>query len=163
MWLINCSTFALELHDVDGPNQKPYWILSHTWGLEEVTYPEMRAKDLLDLTKKGFEKIRSICPLALEAGCQYAWVDTCCIDKSCSAELSESMNSMFYWYQRAKVCFAYLEDIEPREGLPSLVQLRRCRWFTHGWTLQELIVPKEVWFFDGKWNFRGTKKLWQKH
>lgn len=94
---------------------------------------------------------------------QYTWVDTCCIDKSSSAELSEAINSMFKWYRHAGICYAYLDDIEPenvknkdRNGLKKSY-LGQARWFTRGWTLQELIAPKEVVFYTNRWVFMAKK------
>jgi len=87
----------------------PYAILSHTWGLEEASYQDMmngRAKE-----KKGFAKIQACCKQALVEGIEYAWVDTCCIDKTSSTELSEAINSMFQWYAASAVCYAYLSDV----------------------------------------------------
>lgn len=83
-------------------------------------------------------------------GYEYVWIDTCCIDKTSSAELSEAINSMFAWYQEAKVCYAYLFDVPDRP-------LKASRWFTRGWTLQELIAPREVIFYDGNWRNLGDR------
>ncbi|KAK3994410.1 putative vegetative incompatibility HET containing-domain protein [Cladorrhinum sp. PSN332] len=160
MWLINCSNYSLEPNDIEGPDAKPYCILSHTWGDQEVTFVEI--KDSLEIAsrKKGFDKIRGICQIALELGYNYVWVDTCCIDKSSSAELTESINSMFYWYSKAERCIAYLCDLAPAalgSYHPTREELGRCRWFTRGWTLQELLAPAIVVFYDKAWNPRGTK------
>ncbi|KAL5403104.1 hypothetical protein PMIN03_010135 [Paraphaeosphaeria minitans] len=106
---------------------------------------------------------------ALEHGVNYVWIDSCCIDKSSSAELSEAINSMYLWYTGAEVCFVYLSDFDgSREDSPprpqgfwseSLLEaLRCCRWFTRGWTLQELLAPSNVRFFDRRWNCFGTKR-----
>jgi hypothetical protein len=92
MWLINISTLKLEFF-VDPENQK-YAILSHTWEQEEVSFQDMKDLDYAR-SKAGFSKIQSTCDLAREQGLLYAWVDTCCIDKSSSAELTEAINSMF--------------------------------------------------------------------
>lgn len=154
MRLINCVTYRVELSDQHG---RPYWILSHTWGGEEVTFQDMQ--DLaLAKRKRGFGKIQATCRLALQHGISHVWIDTCCIDKSSSAELTESINSMFYWYQRAERCIAFLEDLAPGTHTASEAELRPCRWFTRGWTLQELIAPRDVEFYDGGWNPRGTKR-----
>ena len=110
--------------------------------------------------KKGFSKVVETCRLAREQGLGYAWIDTCCIDKSSSAELTEAINSMFNWYKEASICFAFLSDL-PGSGGNSEDQLQRCRWFTRGWTLQELIAPKIVEFYDQGWQRRGTKKSLQ--
>ena len=125
-----------------------YAILSHTWGAEEITIDDMRNGRRID--SGGYRKIQECCATAAKNNYQYLWVDTCCIDKTSSAELSEAINSMYRWYEEADVCYAYLSDV------PS-VNFTGSRWFTRGWTLQELIAPKEVIFFDKKWNVLGTR------
>ncbi|KAL5385399.1 hypothetical protein DPSP01_004856 [Paraphaeosphaeria sporulosa] len=130
-----------------------YAILSHTWEDEEVSY-----KDVIDNVhkrKKSFAKIEATCAIAASQGIGWAWVDTCCIDKSSSAELTEAINSMYRWYQRSKICYAYLADLPRSEPLEEA--LPKCRWFTRGWTLQELIAPDSVIFYDEEWNIRGNK------
>ncbi|KAK1981317.1 heterokaryon incompatibility protein-domain-containing protein [Colletotrichum cereale] len=167
MWLINTRTLALEeIHD---PSAVKYAILSHTWEGEEVTFQDMaylpRAKG-----KAGFAKIANACEMALETeGFGYAWVDTCCIDKTSSAELSEAINSMFQWYRQADVCFVLLSDLPPqtkpqpsptppfRRPPEDAAVLGACRWFSRGWTLQELIAPIYVKFYDAGWQYRFTK------
>ena len=137
----------------------PYAILSHTWGDEsqEVTY-----EDLLDGTgqkKDGYEKIRFCAEQAARDGLQYFWVDSCCIKKTSDAELSSSINAMFRWYQRATKCYVYLADVSTnkrKRGDNATKTWKRAfresRWFTRGWTLQELLAPASVEFFslDGK-------------
>ena len=157
MWLINCSNYRLEPNDLESSQPKPYWILSHTWGDGEVTFQDMQSPRPAT-GKKGFRKIQSMCKLALAGGIKYVWIDTCCIDKTSSAELSESINSMFYWYKKSERCIAFLEDLRPGVGSATEDGLRGCRWFTRGWTLQELVAPTEVVFYDSRWKSRGTKK-----
>ncbi|TBU53835.1 heterokaryon incompatibility protein-domain-containing protein [Dichomitus squalens] len=103
-------------------------------------------------------KIRQACRVARKAGYRYLWIDSCCIDKTSSSELSESINSMYQWYGRANVCFAHLADV-PSDDDPRAAQsaFRRSRWFTRGWTLQELIAPLNVIFLSDDWNVIGTK------
>ncbi|KAH7069119.1 hypothetical protein BKA63DRAFT_536360 [Paraphoma chrysanthemicola] len=104
--------------------------------------------------KPGYAKVVRTCEIArTKYNMPYAWIDTCCINKSSSAELSESINSMFRWYQDASVCLAYLSDVADTQ-LP----FRGSRWFTRGWTLQELIAPKDVVFFDCEWGLLGTRE-----
>ncbi|KAN0102226.1 HET domain containing protein [Hyaloscypha variabilis] len=109
--------------------------------------------------KAGYTKIERCCDQAVGDGYDYVWIDTCCIDKSSSAELSEAINSMYMWYKSAKICYAYLADVKPllRTRLSPLAQFERSRWFTRGWTLQELIAPAKVEFFAGDWSRFGTK------
>jgi hypothetical protein len=157
MKLINTST--LELHDFYLADIPPYAILSHTWSDGEVNFQEMSSKNCS--SKKGFAKIARTCQIALADGLEYAWVDTCCIDKSSSAELSEAINSMYQWYAKAAFCYVFLEDL-PSDGTWDLAEkaLPTCRWFTRGWTLQELLAPRiasNVRFYDKKFFYRGSK------
>ncbi|KAK4445870.1 heterokaryon incompatibility protein-domain-containing protein [Podospora aff. communis PSN243] len=156
MRLINTATLALETFTSSTP---PYAILSHTWQDDEVSMADMAAIDESDDPK--FSKIRGICAEAGRIGLRYAWVDTCCIDKSSSAELSEAINSMFEWYRAADVCFCLLSDFQP--GSSPDEDLEKCRWFTRGWTLQELIAPDVLVFFDSSWTACGSMRLRKSH
>lgn len=159
MRLIETSTLRLvSRRDDDIPR---YAILSHTWGSdeEEVTFQDFtdamgrRQVPLFPSSvsrRPGFIKIQRAAELAKSHGYRYIWVDTCCIDKTSSAELSEAINSMFRWYRRSGVCYAFLSDVDDHgEGLESM--LSRSRWFTRGWTLQELIAPETVEFYSKNW------------
>ncbi|KAF2770497.1 HET-domain-containing protein, partial [Teratosphaeria nubilosa] len=127
-----------------------YVILSHTLGKEEdeVTFQEMLSATEAIQARPGYQKILGCAKQAAKHGWKYIWVDTCCIDKTSSAELSEAINSMFRWYQDAEICYAYLSDIN---GFQSGDKVVCSRWFTRGWTLQELIAPRNVEFFDCHW------------
>lgn len=153
MRLLNTTTLHLEYFIEDVP---PYTILSHTWGEAEVTFDDINQPHAPGM--QGFEKIEQCCRISKERGYKYCWIDTCCIDKASSAELSEAINSMYNYYRDADVCFAYLEDV-PWDNEPATHNSRfqRSRWFTRGWTLQELIAPKYVEFYDMDWAFIGTK------
>ncbi|KAJ1708520.1 hypothetical protein NYO67_9330 [Aspergillus flavus] len=129
--------FEIELFTDEQLHNLPYAILSHTWGPDEVTLQNIN--DPLVKSWTGYMKIEQCCAIAYSSGYDYVWIDTCCIDKTSSTELSEAINSMFLWYQEAKTTF---ED---------------SRWFTRGWTLQELIAPRNVIFFDGSWRVLGDK------
>ncbi|KAG7293670.1 hypothetical protein NEMBOFW57_003725 [Staphylotrichum longicolle] len=111
--------------------------------------------------KAGYSKIAYACGQAGKDGYQYVWIDTCCIDKRSSADVSEAVNSMFVWYQRAAVCYAYLEDVhfdDYTEGYMTWKdQFSNSRWFTRGWTLQELLAPRKVVFYAKGWRLLGTK------
>jgi hypothetical protein len=156
MRLINVSSMSVE--EFIERNIPPYGILSHTWEGSEVSYDEMRVGTAR--SKEAFHKIEMTCKLASGDGLAYVWVDTCCIDKSSSAELTEAINSMFVWYKRAAVCYVYLSDLESSADVSTA--LKNCRWFRRGWTLQELIAPQEVNFFDKNWQFKGCKsRLWE--
>ncbi|KAI0876492.1 HET-domain-containing protein [Hypoxylon argillaceum] len=193
MRLLHCESLTFEefVHDVPR-----YAILSHTWGDEEVSLDDMKRK-AAPSRAAGYDKITATCRIAQAQGLDYAWIDTCCIDKSSSAELSEAINSMFAWYRDAAVCYAWLSDYAQdaafgltdeatlasfgsRESTaeqerwysdpPPLTSkeldmrnhigqgLKKCRWFSRGWTLQELIAPRHVEFYDCHWNCFGSKR-----
>jgi hypothetical protein len=165
MWLINTSILSLEpFYGLEIP---VYAILSHTWGNEEVSFQEfVRAREdkHFDITSKaGYRKIIAACEEAEKEGCSYVWVDTCCIDKTSSAELTEAINSMFSWYRCSKICFVYLSDFELCESVSDShpdefgIALHRCRWFTRGWTLQELLAPRHVRLLNSQWQKIGTR------
>lgn len=103
-------------------------------------------------------KIKMACAIAREAGYWYIWIDSCCIDKTSSSELSEAINSMYAWYGDARICYAYLADVPPGETTQSEdSDFRRSRWFTRGWTLQELIAPAKLVFLCAEWETIGSK------
>ncbi|KAI0656703.1 hypothetical protein C8Q70DRAFT_311003 [Cubamyces menziesii] len=108
----------------------------------------------------GWSKVENACAVALQKHqCEWLWMDTCCIDKGSSAELSEAINSMFTWYLRSKICLAYLNDVPTCENLVERIRhMRASRWFTRGWTLQELIAPaQDVVFLSKDWVKLGTR------
>ncbi|KAI6020567.1 heterokaryon incompatibility protein-domain-containing protein, partial [Pisolithus marmoratus] len=158
---------VLQEHD-DGTTS--YAILSHRWGVE-VTYEEMIGWMKMEERKRdevrersGYQKIIKSCEKAKEDGYKWLWIDTCCIDKRSSAELSEAINAMYRWYQNAQVCYAYLNDVDesvfPTERDHSKFGQSNGspEWFMRGWTLQELIAPKRVEFFNKDWMPIGNKR-----
>lgn len=244
MHLLNVETHRLEEYFDDGV--PPYAILSHTWDADEVLYRQICGE--AGYAPGSSAKVDGCCAQAARDGLRYVWIDTCCIDKSSSAELSEAINSMFGWYRRAAVCYAFLADVpdedgEGREenrreqhdggsgggvsdagsseagGAPSgdgghdsghhpadgpsgdddciddddwtddigsdddpgyhrnssstdtdtdteddeddnlglNSAFAKSRWFTRGWTLQELLAPDNVVFFSASWSPIGRK------
>ncbi|KAI0907252.1 hypothetical protein F4823DRAFT_603552 [Ustulina deusta] len=137
----------------DIPN---YAILSHCWrhGPNEILYEDieyLEPKIWQDKKKGAAEKVLRACAEADKLGYEYIWIDTCCIDKRSSSELSEAINSMFLWYRNSGKCIAFLDDIN------GLDELGSSRWFKRGWTLQELIAPDNVWFYNKDWSFIGDR------
>ncbi|RFU32932.1 hypothetical protein B7463_g3400, partial [Scytalidium lignicola] len=158
MRLIN--TMSIEVERFTG-KVPPYAILSHRWQEEEVTPEDMKpggaAKGM-----KGYRKLRLSCAIAVREGLKYIWIDTCCIDKASSAELSEAINSMFRYYREAVVCYVYLSDtastiVSNIFFVPGSSDFYSSAWFTRGWTLQELIAPKNLRFYNKNWNYLGNK------
>ncbi|KUI53729.1 Vegetative incompatibility protein HET-E-1 [Cytospora mali] len=161
MRLINTKSLMIEEF---GRSETPkYAILSHTWGDDEATFSEWcsRLTRLRKSRRPGFSKVLATCKQARRDGLSHVWVDTVCIDKTSSAELSEAINSMFAWYEHAEICYVYLADVpsQPPDGETDLLGLMRVsRWFSRGWTLQELIAPKHVLFYSQSWAKLGTKR-----
>ncbi|PWY78051.1 HET-domain-containing protein, partial [Aspergillus sclerotioniger CBS 115572] len=157
MRLINTSTY--EMNEFEGRDIPEYAILSHTWGEGEVTFTDY---DNLEYarTRPAFHKVEHSCRLANEHRLNWVWIDTCCIDKRSSAELSEAINSMFAWYRKSAVCFAYLSDVPAHVTAEndSGNTFERSRWFTRGWTLQELLAPENVVFYGTAWTEYGTRQ-----
>jgi hypothetical protein len=128
-----------------------YAILSHTWESDEVSFTDlMRGTEEL---RKGYRKVLFCSKRAKEDNLEYFWMDTCCIDKSSSTELAATINMMFHWYQRAERCYVYLTDVSIR----NRESFQHCRWFTRGWTLQELLAPAIVEFYSREEEPLGDK------
>jgi Heterokaryon incompatibility protein (HET) len=150
----------------DDISRYPYAILSHTWGpdSEEVILEDLADGSAKD--KTGYRKIQFCGEQATKDGLRYFWVDSCCIKKSSDAELSESINSMFRWYQRAAKCYVYLWDVSTTKQNTGDEKFqdtwgqafRESRWFTRGWTLQELFAPTSVEFFSKEGSRLGDKR-----
>lgn len=160
MRLINVHSFAFK--EFFGKNIPKYAILSHTWiDGEEVTLQDWGHLGPAS-RKAGFYKIQGACHKARAHGLDWLWVDTNCIDKSSSAELTEAINSMFMWYANADICYAYLNDVpSATDNAPDdefWPRFRSSRWFTRGWTLQELLAPKAMEFFASDWTKIGSKE-----
>jgi hypothetical protein len=158
MRLLNTTSFEL-CEFVGAINTPPYAILSHTWGSGEITFQQIQDPSVLTLDTQAARKISACCKLAKGHGYTWVWIDTCCIDKSSSAELSEAINSMYKWYADASVCYAYLADVLPPSQLGKIDEkaFRIARWFGRGWTLQELIAPVYLEFYAADWTEVGTK------
>lgn len=154
MWLINTTTFELAEFIKPIP---PYVVLSHTWEEDEIMFQEMEKLTSEIREKREFQKIFQSCRIAKELGLSWIWVGTCCIDRTSSAELSEVVNSMFRWYQASEVCLVYLADCISDHRMTVKVDFTRSRWFTRGWTLQELIAPRQVIFYNTNWVLIGEK------
>jgi Heterokaryon incompatibility protein (HET) len=162
MWLLN--TRDSELQWFMPENRPAYAILSHTWNDSEISFKDMRKKPEAQKSRLEFSKIRGACVQAIERGLDWIWIDSCCIDKRSSAELSEAINSMYKWYEDSEICFVYLQDLSSGACNldPTVIddQFSRSKWFTRGWTLQELISANSIVFFDKHWIEIG-KKGWE--
>lgn len=151
MWLLNVKTRKLKAFE--GRNIPLYAILSHRWEGEEVSFQDVQNGQAEH--KGGYHKLDMFCKQVIQdrSYLRWVWMDTCCIDKSNNSELSEAINSMYRWYEKANLCYAYLSDVSHEDGS----SFRNSVWFTRGWTLQELLAPSLIEFFDAEWNSLGTK------
>ncbi|KAH9936797.1 heterokaryon incompatibility protein-domain-containing protein [Epithele typhae] len=165
MWLLETAranlVFFPQPEDVPGG----YVILSHTWleSEEEETFQKVQKLNPHPSSPPWFNprdhltpKIRSFLEFAEDHGYKYAWVDTCCINKESSAELSEGINSMFRYYALSAICYVYLSDVDT-DSVKMWEDFRRSRWHRRGWTLQELIASRFVMFYSKEWICLGTK------
>ena len=147
-----------------------YAIVSHRWVEQEVDYNEivelakMAKKERSEIRQRdGYRKIFQGCEQAKKDGYKWLWMDTCCIDKRSSAELSEAINSMYRWYENSRICYAYLHDVHS-SSFPTAPDHRYPKsngwpeWFSRGWTLQEMIAPRDVQFFNKDWHPIGDKR-----
>lgn len=184
MRVLDTTTFELISGEQEIFKQDGYAILSHRWVGQEITFDQLA--DHIDDLKRAPEKslftpqlakIRGACDRAREQGIRWMWIDTCCINKASTVEETESINSMFRWYRDAKVCITYLFDVDARtasrakpydQATNSKEKMKRSvfqsihgdgpsEWFSRGWTLQELLAPHTMQFYDTNWIFIGTK------
>ncbi|KAB5545471.1 heterokaryon incompatibility protein-domain-containing protein [Coniochaeta sp. 2T2.1] len=158
MRLVNTRTLELVDFIGDMGTCPRYAILSHTWSDDEVTYQDMTTDREAATLEKGYSKIVAACRQArrqaddvqyVDEPLDWIWIDTCCIDKSSRAELSEAINSMYLWYSHSNVCFAFLSDVHCRV---DMAQFSGSRWFTRGSTLQELLAPATGAFYSSTWD-----------
>ncbi|KAL1948626.1 hypothetical protein VTO73DRAFT_10432 [Trametes versicolor] len=182
MRLLNTTSGHFKLVSV--PKDVRYAILSHTWeagGEQGYAALAKLQSALSNLSDEGLllsphtslrtpatdsilshpaisSKIKHACRVAHSHGFELLWMDACCIDKSSSAELIESLNSMYEWYRQASVCYVYLADVPSTDNIGSPGSaFRASRWHRRGWTLQELIAPTNVVFLSLDWHPLGTK------
>ncbi|KAI0777255.1 heterokaryon incompatibility protein-domain-containing protein [Trametes elegans] len=177
MWLLNATTYNFYFVQ-ESPRDIAYAILSHVWDnvVGEQTFQDLQSihtsareafpkGDIADddpyllafIRARLSPKIVRCCDYARARGILYAWIDTCCIDKTNSAELSEAINSMYDWYSHAVVCYVHLADVAAENPEAQYSDFRYSSWFRRGWTLQELIVPRNNIFLSKNWQMLGTK------
>lgn len=174
MRLLRCED--LELHEFFDDEIPRYAILSHTWDRgQEVSFQDLQLVNKSKAehgfpdvafghitSRSGYDKIVRCAKLARSHRLEWLWTDTCCIDKTSSAELSEAINSMGRWYHNSDICYAYLNDVAhlktDKIKLPEK-QFDSSRWFTQGWTLQELLAPNYLLFNDRHWSYVGHESI----
>lgn len=151
----------LSLVEHVGGNIPRYAILSHTWAEDSAEVSFLDFTRGLSKSKAGYHKLVFCAKQAAADNLNHFWLDTCCIDKSSSAELQEAINSMFQWYRKAERCYVYLSDVSiagmHRGHVATQGAFQVSRWFTRGWTLQELLAPATVEFFSSEGNRLGDK------
>ncbi|KAK8071493.1 HET-domain-containing protein [Apiospora hydei] len=155
MRLLNTSTFQLR-RLTEGELAPPYAALSHCWGTDEVVYDDLQNTSIDWSQKHGFRKLMGACAEAVRNHqLDWLWADTVCIDRSSSAELSESINSMYRWYRNCSICLAYMGDACPSSSIEDA--LEKSQWMRRSWTLIELIAPRQLHLFSADWSLIGTK------
>ncbi|KAK4164699.1 hypothetical protein QBC43DRAFT_210237, partial [Cladorrhinum sp. PSN259] len=155
--LLHTSTLKFESF-VNHTQAPPYTILSHTWDDDEITFQDLIGDRRTCQGRKGWRKTIKACRYASAYGWSYIWIDTCCIDKTNSPELCEALNSSYYWYEAADVCYADLSDVPPLSSTKS--RFKCSRWFTRGWSIQVLLAPTFLEFIDKGWAPIGIREEW---
>ena len=155
MRLLNVHTLNFqEFFDKDIP---PYCILSHRWGEQETSYKDFSKGR--NPESSGYRKVIDFCDFAKSrqkvTSFDWVWIDTCCIDKRSSAELTESINSMYRYYADALECFVHLADVPTGSRISCMAEMKQSSWFTRGWTLRELLAPNVMLFCDSSWQVFG--------
>ena len=163
MRLLNTSTLELQFFNSPEAVEDGYVALSHVWNEREDSFQDLqRYHNESQAGKRPHdrvsEKIRMCCEVAAKDGHKWVWIDTCCIDKTSSAELTEAINSMFRYYALSKLCYAFLRDV-PTEAFHdrSSASFENSEWHRRGWTLQELVAPRTVLFLSSSWECVGSK------
>ncbi|KAI5990192.1 hypothetical protein EDD15DRAFT_1185981 [Pisolithus albus] len=122
-------------------------MLSHRWGSREPLLRDVQGKSIYNLSSTdGAAKLQKFCIIAFRRNFQWAWSDTCCIDKDSSAELQEAIGSMFSWYRWSSLTIVHLSGVSDTSSLVG------SDWFTRGWTLQELLASRTVLFYTYDWS-----------
>lgn len=168
------DTTSFEFHHERGGlkfRKEGYAILSHRWlDDNEILYHQYEQhvdklkSDSKDLSPQ-LDKIRGACRIARSQGIKWMWIDSCCINKLDPSELTDSINSMFLWYHHSLLCVTFLHDVELNpDHLPTDPRIfdssdknGPAGWFSRGWTLQELLAPRMMEFYDNNWTLMGTK------
>ncbi|KAL9625173.1 MAG: hypothetical protein Q9160_000575 [Pyrenula sp. 1 TL-2023] len=151
-----------------------YAVVSHRWTADEINLQDVQnfeeadknalrsPEGIDDEANPGFAKIARACYIAKSDGIPYVWLDTCCIDKGPKSDVTETsraIKSMFSWYKESQVCYTFLPDVCGRgRPCPGKRSFKESEWFTRGWTLQELLAPPNLQFFDHHWRLIGTKQ-----
>ena len=146
---------SLDMSAFEDQNIPPYAILSHTWGSPDDELSFVDFNKGLKRRTPGYEKLQFCAKQATNNDLTYFWVDTCCINKKDISELQRSILSMFRWYANSAKCYALLSDVSFAKWKQDIPH---SRWFTRGWTLQELLAPREVEFFSKEGQMIGTKE-----
>lgn len=154
MRLLNTAD-RTTLRESLGHDAAPYAILSHCWahepGEEEVSYQQL-VSGTYDAESQGWLKIANCCWIAESQGLEWAWIDTCCIDKTSSSELSETINSMFAWYGRAQVCYVFLHNFHA-SSLPKVDYMDSEGRWKQGLTSEDIESLAD--FVNNRWFHRG--------
>ncbi|KAL1860501.1 hypothetical protein Daus18300_009133 [Diaporthe australafricana] len=173
MRLLNTTSLRFHSGEHTDFREKGYAVLSHRWMPQEITLDEFSSHvEELRLGESALspqlEKIRGACETARSKGIKWIWIDSCCIDKRDLVETTEAINSMYRWYRGALLCIVYLYDVKKNKNedinimdshiFDRLGQDKPSEWFSRGWTLQELLAPRQMEFYDKEWVYIGTKK-----
>ena len=126
-----------------------YVMFSHKWENNEPLFQQVIDKSVYSLDKSPTrDKLQTFCKIVRDAGFEWAWSDTCCINKSDHFVLQEALVAMFEWYQGSVIVIVFLRGVRSWSQLGALVE---SVWNTRAWTLQEYIAARVLRFYTEDW------------
>ena len=126
-----------------------YVMLSHKWEDNEPLFHQVLEIAVYDLHKSStHDKLQTFCKIVRDAGFNWAWSDTCCINKSDHFVLQEALVAMFKWYQGSALTIVFLRGVRSPSRRGALVG---SIWNTRAWTLQEYIAANVIHFYTEDW------------
>ncbi|KAF8417602.1 hypothetical protein L210DRAFT_3580675, partial [Boletus edulis BED1] len=127
-----------------------YVTLSHVWQGKEPSFQDVnQASSVWELDSSPLnDKLRKFCEVVRSDGYRWAWSDTCCIDKTISSVLNQSLTMMYKWYEASAATFILLEDVESPSALGDLTD---SIWMLRAWTAQELLAARVIRFYNRDW------------
>ena len=126
-----------------------YAMFSHKWENNEPLFEKVIHIVVYDLEESStHDKLQMFCKIVWEAGFQWAWSDTCCVNKADHFVLQEALVAMFKWYEGSSLTVVFLRGVRFPSKRGDLVG---SIWNSRAWTLQEYHASKVVRFYTEDW------------
>ena len=137
--------------------EQRYAILSHRWQGDEISFKDMEKLTNSKLQTCSGRKVVGTCEVAQKENLKWVWIDSCCIGNNVNAR-GRAINLMYRWYRCSQTCYTYLHDVTKDSFPRKANEPANSEWFSRGWTLQELIAPRVLEFFDQSWQPIGNRR-----